>query len=136
MYSQTKGLGNKAIAKAVAQALEQGILEREYLPEKLRRKYQLAEYNYAIQHIHFPSSEAQMLAARGIIKGDTVLLSLRCHYEFWFTILALHKLGAVAVPVSHTLTVQELLRRFQVTGITACVVSGEGITAQAVEEAC
>ncbi len=79
---------------------------------------------------------AQMLAARGIIKGDTVLLSLRCHYEFWFTILALHKLGAVAVPVSHTLTVQELLRRFQVTGITACVVSGEGITAQAVEEAC
>ena len=76
VYSQTKGLGNKAIAKAVAQALEQGILEREYLPEKLRRKYQLAEYNYAIQHIHFPSSETQMLAARKRLVFDEFLFFL------------------------------------------------------------
>lgn len=53
IYGQTKGLGNKAIVRAVAQALEQRQLEREYLPPSLREKYELAEYNYAVEHIHF-----------------------------------------------------------------------------------
>ena len=51
IYGQTKGLGNKAIVRAVAQALEQRQMEREYLPSSLREKYELAEYNYAIEHI-------------------------------------------------------------------------------------
>ena len=64
VYGQTKGLGNKAIIKAVAQALGRRTLEREYLPEKIRRKYELAEYNYAIEHIHFPMSREELMAAR------------------------------------------------------------------------
>lgn len=78
---------------------------------------------------------AQMLAARGIIKGDMVMLVLKRHYEFWFTVLALHKLGAVAVPATNLLTAQDYLYRFRAAGVTACVVSGE-CAAQAVDEAC
>ena len=42
IYGQTKGLGNKTIAKAVAQALEGRGMEREYLPEDIRTRYELA----------------------------------------------------------------------------------------------
>lgn len=79
---------------------------------------------------------AQMLAARGIIKGDLVMLVLKRHYEFWFTILALHKLGAVAVPATNLLTAEDYLYRFNAAGITACVVSGECAAPEAVDEAC
>ena len=47
VYGQTKGLGNKTITRAVQQALEQRQMERDYLPEELRSRYELAEYNYA-----------------------------------------------------------------------------------------
>ncbi len=82
VYGQTKGLGNKAIIKAVAQALGRRTLEREYLPEKIRRKYELAEYNYAIEHIHFPMSREELMAARKRLVFD----------EFLFFLLAVRRL--------------------------------------------
>lgn len=82
IYGQTKGLGNKAIVRAVAQALEQRQLEREYLPPSLREKYELAEYNYAIEHIHFPSSRQELLFARKRLVFD----------EFFFFLLAVRRM--------------------------------------------
>lgn len=82
IYGQTKGLGNKAIVKAVAQALKQRQLEREYLPANLRKKYELAEYNYALEHIHFPSGHQELLAARKRLVFD----------EFLFFLLAVRRL--------------------------------------------
>ena len=82
IYGQTKGLGNKAIVRAVAQALEQRQLEREYLPPSLREKYELAEYNYAVEHIHFPSSRQELLFARKRLVFD----------EFFFFLLAVRRL--------------------------------------------
>lgn len=82
IYGQTKGLGNKAITKAVVQALGQRELEREYLPTWLRQKYELAEYNYALEHIHFPSCQQEMLAARKRLVFD----------EFLFFLLAVRRL--------------------------------------------
>ena len=82
IYGQTKGLGNKAIVRAVAQALEQRQLEREYLPPSLREKYELAEYHYAIEHIHFPSSRQELLFARKRLVFD----------EFFFFLLAVRRL--------------------------------------------
>lgn len=76
VYGQTKGLGNKTIMKAVRQALEQREMEREYLPEKLRGKYELAEYNYAIEHIHFPADRQELLAARKRLVFDEFLFFL------------------------------------------------------------
>ena len=57
VYGQTKGLGNKAIAKAVAQALDLRQMERDFMPSALRAKYELAELNFAIEHIHFPANK-------------------------------------------------------------------------------
>lgn len=82
IYGQTRGLGNKAITKAVAQALEQRQMEREYLPSFLRNKYELAEYNYAIEHIHFPSDQKELLFARKRLVFD----------EFFFFLLAVRRL--------------------------------------------
>lgn len=82
IYGQTKGLGNKAITRAVAQALEQRQIEREYLPSALRCKYQLSEYNYAIEHIHFPSDQKELLFARKRLVFD----------EFFFFLLAVRRL--------------------------------------------
>lgn len=82
IYSQTKGLGNKTITKAVRQALEQRQMEREYLPERLRSKYELAEYNYAIEHIHFPADRKELLSARKRLVFD----------EFLFFLMAVRRL--------------------------------------------
>ncbi len=82
IYGQTKGLGNKTIAKAVAQALEGRGMEREYLPEDIRTRYELAEYNFALEHIHFPSSREELLFARKRLVFD----------EFFMFILAVRRL--------------------------------------------
>ncbi len=82
VYSQTKGLGNKAISRAVAQALDGRQLEQEYLPAGIRRKYELAEYNFAIEHIHFPKDRQELIFARRRLVFD----------EFLFFILAVRGL--------------------------------------------
>ena len=64
VYGQTKGLGNKTIARTVAEALEVKETEKDYLPAALREKYQLAEYNFALEHIHFPKDETELLFSR------------------------------------------------------------------------
>ncbi|MEM1484077.1 AMP-binding protein [Oscillospiraceae bacterium PP1C4] len=79
---------------------------------------------------------AQMLTEHGVKKGDKVMLVLKRHYEFWFTVLALHKLGAVGVPATNLLTVKDLVYRFEAAGITACVCSGECNITEYVDEAC
>ena len=82
VYGQTKGLGNKTITSAVEQALAVRELEREYLPAKLRTKNELAEYNFAIEHIHFPTDETDLRFARKRLVYD----------EFFFFLLAVRRL--------------------------------------------
>lgn len=76
VYGQTKGLGNKTITKAVAQALAERELERDYMPERLREKYELAEYNFALEHIHFPGDEAELLFSRKRLVFDEFFMFL------------------------------------------------------------
>ena len=53
VYGQTRGLSNKTIVKAEKQALENRQMKREYMPAFLRRKYELAEINYAFRAYPF-----------------------------------------------------------------------------------
>lgn len=76
VYSQTRGLSNKTMTRAVAQALDHRQVEREYMPEAMRRKYQLAEYNFAIEHIHFPDSQQELLFARKRLVFDEFFMFL------------------------------------------------------------
>lgn len=82
VYAQTKGLGNKTITSAMEQALAVRVMERDYLPAKLRKKHELAEYNFAIEHIHFPQDETDLLFARKRLVYD----------EFFMFLLAVRRL--------------------------------------------
>ncbi|MGN0318845.1 MAG: ATP-dependent DNA helicase RecG [Lachnospira sp.] len=66
IYPLTKGLSNNTVVKAVSQALEKYNtgLEREYLPRRIREKYNLAEHNFAMINIHFPKSMEEYIQAR------------------------------------------------------------------------
>ncbi|BDZ77613.1 ATP-dependent DNA helicase RecG [Claveliimonas bilis] len=64
VYPLTSGLSNNTVMKAVKQALESLPLEREPLPEHIRLKYHLAEYNYALRGIHFPEDKEVFCHAR------------------------------------------------------------------------
>lgn len=68
---------------------------------------------------------ASFLQSIGIGKGDKVMLTLKRRVEFWFAILALHKIGAVAVPATHMLTTQDYVYRNQSADIKAIICVGE-----------
>ena len=76
VYGQTKGLGNKTIAKAVTEALTMRQMEREYLPAGLREKYGLAEINYALEHIHFPANREELMFSRKRLVFDEFFVFL------------------------------------------------------------
>lgn len=64
IYPLTAGLTNNAIVKAMKQALEYLDLSQDFLPNNIRMKYHLAEYNYAVRGIHFPETKEQFYFAR------------------------------------------------------------------------
>ena len=66
---------------------------------------------------------ANLFASLGLRKGDKVMLMLRRHLEFWSIIIALHKLGAVAVPATHLLTEKDVVYRVNAAKIQMMVVS-------------
>ncbi len=64
LYGLTSGLTNNAVMKAVRQALDGMDLAADSLPGRLRLKYGLAEYNYAVRGIHFPEDKEVFYHAR------------------------------------------------------------------------
>lgn len=67
---------------------------------------------------------ANFLTQKGIKKGDKVMLILKRHYEFWFSILALHKIGAVTIPATNLLTTKDIVYRTKAASIKAVICSG------------
>ena len=66
IYPLTKGLTNNTVTKAVAQALEKynAGLEKEYIPDYIRKRYSLAEHNFSVVNIHFPKTMEEYVQAR------------------------------------------------------------------------
>jgi len=81
------------------------------------------------------SRAANYFKALGIKRGDRVMLVLKRHYQFWFSILGLHKLGAVAIPATNQLLAKDFAYRFQAANVRAVVCTADGDTADSVEEA-
>lgn len=69
----------------------------------------------------------------GIKRGDRVLLVLKRHYQFWLSILALHKMGAVAIPATCQLQEHDFVYRFNSAGVKAIICTADGDTAHQVE---
>ena len=74
---------------------------------------------------------ANYFKSLGIKKGDRVMLVLKRHYQFWFSIVALHKLGAVAIPATSQLQEHDFEYRFNSAGVSAIVcTSDDGVVEQ------
>ena len=82
VYGLTAGLTNKMVSKAVAQVLERCAPAQDYLPEKIRARYELCEINYALHEVHFPKDQEHLATARRRIVFE----------EFFLFILSLRQL--------------------------------------------
>ena len=68
---------------------------------------------------------AAYLMSLGIGSGDMVMLILKRRYEFWLAMLALHKIGAVAIPATHVLTTRDIVYRNNRASVKAIICAGE-----------
>ncbi len=78
---------------------------------------------------------ASFFASQGIGRGDMVMLILKRHYQFWFSIVALHKLGATVIPATHLLTEKDIIYRCEKAGIKAIVATGDEIVVNHINNA-
>ena len=64
---------------------------------------------------------ANLFASKGIKKGDTVMLVLKRNYQFWYAVIGLIKLGAIAIPATHLLTTHDFTYRFEQADVKAII---------------
>ena len=76
---------------------------------------------------------ANYFKSLGIRKGDRVMLVLKRHYQFWFAMLGLNKLGAIAIPATNQLQEHDFEYRFNKAGVTAILCTADGDTAHQVD---
>ena len=69
----------------------------------------------------------------GIQKGDRVMLVLKRHYQFWFAILGLHTLGAIAIPATNQLQAHDFEYRFQSAGVSTVLCTADGDVANQID---
>ena len=84
---------------------------------------------------HASARTANYFKSLGIKKGDKVMVVLKRHYQFWFTILALHKLGAIAIPATHQLLEHDFEYRFKAAHVKAVVCTADDNTPDHVDAA-
>ena len=76
---------------------------------------------------------ANYFKSLGIKKGDRVMLVLKRHYQFWFAILALHKIGAIGIPATNQLQEHDFSYRFNAAGVSAILCTADGGVREQVE---
>ncbi len=78
---------------------------------------------------------ANLFVSSGIKKGDFIMLTLKRHYEYWISALALHKIGAVIIPATHMLTVKDFIYRFTAANVSGIITTGENDILGIIDEA-
>lgn len=86
------------------------------------------------QMMRYSMRTANFLRAQGIGKGDRVMLILKRHYEFWFCVTALHRLGAIVIPATHMLTTKDVAYRNNAACVKAIICAHDSGAAQAVDD--
>jgi len=87
--------------------------------EKVEKVFTFKDLKY------FSDKAANFFTSIGIKKGDRVLLTLKSRYDFWYCMLALHKIKAIAVPATHMLKPEDIEYRIKVGGINTVIVIRE-----------
>ncbi len=81
----------------------------------------------------YSSQTANYFKSLGIGKGDKVMLILKRHYQFWFSMLALHKLGAIAIPATNQLKEHDITYRINAAGVKAIICTADGEVSKEVD---
>jgi len=106
-------------------------------PEKLAMVHvanDMTERRFTFKDFKDASAQsANYFKSLGIKRGDRVMLVLKRHYQFWFAILGLHKLGAIAIPATNQLMEKDFVYRFQAADVSAVLCTADGDTAYQVE---
>ena len=114
-----------------------GIAEK--YPEKLAMLHldkNKVERRFTFKDIKRASNQvANYFTSLGIKRGDKVMLVLKRHYQFWFCMVALHKIGAVAIPATNQLKEHDFEYRYNSAGVKAIVCTADGDTYQFAESA-
>ena len=84
---------------------------------------------------HYSNQTANYFKSLGIKRGDKVMLVLKRHYQFWFCMVALHKIGAVAIPATNQLKEHDFVYRYNAAGVNTIVCTADGDTADIAEAA-
>lgn len=82
----------------------------------------------------YTNKTANYFKSLGIKKGDMVMLILKRHYEFWYSIIALHKLGAVTIPATHLLTKKDVVYRCNSAKIKMIVCADDDVVTKHIED--
>ena len=83
----------------------------------------------------YSAKTANYFESLGIKKGDTVMLVLKRHYQFWFCMLALHKIGAIAIPATNQLVEHDFTYRYKAARVKAIVCTADGDVSVEAEKA-
>ena len=95
-----------------------------------------AEHQYTYAELKEKTdATASYFQSLGIGHGDMVMLILKRRIEFWFSIIALHKLGAVVIPATHLLTKKDIIYRCNAADIKMIVCAGENVITDHIIEA-
>lgn len=73
----------------------------------------------------FSDKAANFFLGIGVGKGDRVLVILQRRYEYWITLMALSKIGAIAIPATHMLMEKDIVYRMDKAGVKAVVAVNE-----------
>lgn len=84
--------------------------------EKIISFKQMSEYS---------NRAANLFLSLGIKKGDKIMLILKRNYQFWYAVIALHKIGAIAVPATHLLTAKDIVYRNNAADIKAIMCAND-----------
>ncbi len=108
-------------------------------PEKLAMLHidkNKTERRFTFKDIKRASNQcANYFTSLGIKRGDKVMLVLKRHYQFWFSMIALHKIGAVAIPATNQLKDHDFEYRYKAAGVSAIICTADGDTAEIAERA-
>jgi acetyl-CoA synthetase len=84
---------------------------------------------------YYSNKAANFFKSHGIKKGDPVMLILKRRYEFWFSLLGLHKIGAICIPATHLLTKKDIVYRCNAADIKMIVAVAEDDVIRHIEDA-
>ena len=117
------------VVDAIAQRTPEKLAMLHVSRDGTERRFTFSDVKRASNQI------ANYFKALGIGRGDKVMLVLKRHYQFWFTMVALHKLGAIAIPASNQLQAHDFEYRFKSAGVRAILCTADGDTAAQVDVA-